>query len=148
MAARAPIVTAVFLAILPQAAATQVDSTFAAVQDTVSNPIVMACGERIDPVGYVVYMRNELELTTEQVAALVRLDVAVRQRNLPLAAAWRADRTMLAELRDSYRRAVADIEAILTPEQWAEAQRPPARATGERRDMVRCLLRSHLAMVR
>lgn len=128
------------------ASAQQQDSSFAAVQDTLTNPIRLGCGEHVDPVGYVLFLRERLDLTPDQVQRLQAVDEATRKRNGPLAAAWREDHAKLSELRASYRTAVARIEEILTPEQLAEAMRPPRESPGG--GTVRCLLRSHLAIVR
>ncbi len=132
---------------VPLSVCAQAESSFAAVQDTVSNPIKMACGEHVDPVGYVLYLGEELGLNSDQVTVLGELQLAVRERNHPLAQAWRIDRSTSRELRDSYRLAVDDIEAILTPDQWTEALSPRPAATASP-GIVRCLFRSHLAIVR
>jgi hypothetical protein len=107
----------------------------------------MACGEHVDPVGYVIYLGEELGVTADQMEALTELQAEVREGNLPLAQAWRADRSTSRELRDSYRRAVDAIEAILGSEQWANALGPRSSGT-ESSGIVRCLFRSHLAIVR
>lgn len=128
----------------------QQDSTFAELQDTLSNPIRLACGERVDPVGFVLFIGEDLILAPTQIQELQGLAAVVRERNLPLAAAWRTDRAKLEELRRSYQAAVAEIERILTPEQFRDAMQPHSTAWGPsgRRELVRCLPRSHLAIVR
>ena len=128
----------------------QRDATFAEIQDTVPNPIRMGCGERVDPVGFVLFVGEDLQLAPTQVQELQGLAAVVRERNLPLAAAWRRDRSELEELRRSYQAAVAEIERILTPEQFQDALKPHSTAPvgAGRKGLVRCLFRSHLAIVR
>lgn len=121
--------------------------------DTLAHPIMLACGERLDPVGYVLGAARGLGLSAEQTAALGELDRVVRERNLPLAARWRSERDQeaRASLRDSYRAAVEGVEEVLTEAQWGAALQPAfARdAEGEpQRGTVRCFFRSHLVVVR
>lgn len=127
--------------------------TPASVGDTLAHPIMLACGERLDPVGYVLGAARGLGLSAEQTAALGELDRVVRERNLPLAARWRSERDQeaRASLRDSYRAAVEGVEEVLTEAQWRAALQPAfARdAEGEpQRGTVRCFFRSHLVVVR
>lgn len=124
--------------------------TFAAVQDTLANPIRMGCGENVDPVGHVLFLRDELDLASEQWERLTLLDQRTRARTLPLARRWRANREGLAELRIAYMDAVGEIEAILSSGQLARAMAPVRPTHGEegRPGMVRCFFRSHLAIVR
>lgn len=123
---------------------------FAVVQDTVANPIRMGCGERVDPVGYVMYLRDDLGLSDEQVGRLEVLDQATRARTLPLAARWRAAREGSLELREVYRSALVEIERVLTEEQLASAMAPinPTKVGRRSPGMVRCFLRSHLVIIR
>lgn len=123
---------------------------FAVVQDTVANPIRMGCGERVDPVGYVLYLRDDLGLNDEQVGRLVVLDEETRARTLPLAARWRAAHEGSLELREVYRSALVEIERVLTDEQLASAMAPitPTRVGRRSPGMVRCFLRSHLVIIR
>ena len=96
------------------------------------------------------FVGEDLQLAPTQVQELQGLAAVVRERNLPLAAAWRTNRSKLEELRQSYQAAVAEIERILTPEQFQDALQPHSTASGGagRKGLVRCLLRSHLAIVR
>ena len=128
----------------------QQNATFAEIQDTLPNPIRMGCGERVDPVGFVLFIGEDLQLAPTQVQELQGLAAVVRERNLPLAAAWRMDRSKSEELRRSYQVAVAEIERILTPEQFQDALEPHSTAPvgAGRKGFVRCLFRSHLAIVR
>jgi hypothetical protein len=127
---------------------------FGDVQDTVSNPIRMGCGERVDPVGYILFMAADLALTPAQTDALEEVRKTTRDRNLPLAALWRGTHApeSLAGLRESYRDAVSLIETILTSEQWQAAEAPIFEPTQKGdvppRGTVRCFFRSHLVVVR
>lgn len=80
----------------------------ASVGDTLAHPIMLACGERLDPVCYVLGAAIGLGLSSEQQMALRELDRVVRERNLPLAAHRRSrrDQEAPASLRDSHRAAV------------------------------------------
>ena len=59
------------------------------VRDTLAHPVVLGCGDRLDPVGYVIRMAEELQLTPTQSADLANLNEQVVARNIPLAAKWR-----------------------------------------------------------
>lgn len=122
---------------------------FAQTQDTLANPIRMGCGERVDPVGYVLYLRDDLGLSGQQVTELQSLEDATRAVTRPLAEQWRARREGLQEIREAYRGAMSDMKEILTDEQFADAMRPvtATKVSGRSRGMVRCLFRSHLAIV-